>query len=264
MTRVVAVANQKGGVGKTTTSVNLSASLALSGGKVLLVDLDPQGNATMGCGVDKHSLDATIYEWLVEAKPLKEIVRHCQGGFDVLPSNLDLTAAEVALMNSEGREYFIKKRLAEQAGDYDYVIIDCPPSLSILTVNALIASNGVLIPMQCEYYALEGLSVITHIMDQLCQSRANPDICIEGIVMTMYDARTRLSSEVVTEVRSHFGELVYDTIIPRNVRLSEAPSFGQPVIMYDPYCSGAEAYRRLAKEVLQRTNQPASTPSSSV
>lgn len=247
MTRIVAIANQKGGVGKTTTSVNLSASLALSGGKVLLIDLDPQGNATMGCGIDKNGEHPTIYDWLAEDKPLKEIVLRCQGGFDVLPSNLDLTAAEVTLMNSEGREYFMRSRLQAQAGEYEYVIVDCPPSLSILTVNALIAADGVLIPMQCEYYALEGLSALLDTIEGV-KSHANPGLVIEGILRTMYDPRNSLTRDVSRQLIQYFGDQVFRTVIPRNVRLAEAPSHGLPAILYDRTSRGAVAYMALAGE----------------
>lgn len=251
MTRVVAVANQKGGVGKTTTSVNLSASLAMSGSKVLLIDLDPQGNATMGCGVDKNEAATTVYDWLVEDRPLQDIVTHCQGGFDVLPSNLDLTAAEVELMGSDGREYFMKSRLASQAQDYDYVVIDCPPSLSILTVNALIAADGVLIPMQCEYYALEGLSALLETIEGV-KAHANPDLVIEGILRTMYDPRNSLTRDVSRQLIQYFGDEVFRTVIPRNVRLAEAPSHGLPAILYDRTSRGAVAYMALAGEFRQK------------
>jgi len=251
MTRIVAVANQKGGVGKTTTSVNLSASLAMSGSKVLLIDLDPQGNATMGCGVDKNRVAATIYDWLVEDRPLQEIVVHCQGGFDVLPSNLDLTAAEVELMGSERREYFMKSHLADQTARYDYVIIDCPPSLSILTVNALIAADGVLIPMQCEYYALEGLSALLETIEGV-KSHANPALVVEGILRTMYDPRNSLTRDVSRQLIQYFGDEVFRTVIPRNVRLAEAPSHGLPAILYDRTSRGAVAYMALAGEFRQK------------
>jgi len=251
MTRVIAVANQKGGVGKTTTSVNLAASLALSVGRVLLIDLDAQGNATMGCGVDKNAISASSYDWLLEDKPLTEIVQRCSGGFDVLPSNLDLTAVEVELMQAEGREYFIRERLQRQAGDYEYVVIDCPPSLSILTVNALIASDGVLIPMQCEYYALEGLSALLETIEGI-KSHANPQLGIEGILRTMYDPRNSLTRDVSRQLIQFFGDQVFRTVIPRNVRLAEAPSHGLPAIMYDRTSRGAVAYMALAGELRQR------------
>jgi len=256
MRRVVAVANQKGGVGKTTTSVNLCASLAMSGGKVLLIDLDPQGNATMGCGIDKHNAPATIFDWLVEDKPLDEIASHCQGGFDVLPSNLDLTAAEVQLMQSEGREFYMRERLAREALDYEYVIIDCPPSLSILTVNALIASDGVLIPMQCEYYALEGLSALLETVEGV-KEHANPDLAIEGILRTMYDPRNSLTRDVSRQLIQFFGDQVFRTVIPRNVRLAEAPSHGLPAILYDRTSRGAVAYMALAGELRQKHQRAA-------
>ena len=251
MTRVVAIANQKGGVGKTTTSVNLSASLALSGSKVLLIDLDPQGNATMGCGIDKNSADLTIYEWLLDDKSMADIVCHCQGGFDVIPSNIDLTAAEVELMSRDGREYFIRTRIAEQAQAYDYVIIDCPPSLSILTVNALIASDGVLIPMQCEYYALEGLSALLETVEGV-RTHANPELVVEGILRTMYDPRNSLTRDVSRQLIKYFGDEVFRTVIPRNVRLAEAPSHGLPAILYDRTSRGAVAYMALAGEFRQK------------
>ena len=253
--RVIAVANQKGGVGKTTTSVNLSASLAMSGSKTLLIDLDPQGNATMGCGVDKNELEASVYEWLIEQAHLASIVQKCNGGFEILPSNLDLTAAEVALMQKEeGREYIMRNQLHAQAGDYDYVIIDCPPSLSILTVNALIAAHGVLVPMQCEYYALEGLSALLETVEGV-QSHANPGLVVEGILRTMYDPRNGLTRDVSRQLIQYFGDQVFRTVIPRNVRLAEAPSHGLPAILYDRTSRGAVAYMALAGELRQKHKQ---------
>jgi chromosome partitioning protein len=270
MTRVVVVANQKGGVGKTTTSVNLSASLALARGndtkldqsegdgvigsrvgRVLLIDLDPQGNATMGCGINKNDLEVTTYDWLVEGVPLEDIVCHCQGGFDVLPSNMDLTAAEVQLMQRDGREYVIRERLAEQLQAYEYVIIDCPPSLSILTVNALIAADGVLIPMQCEYYALEGLTALLDTVEGV-KAHANPELVVEGILRTMYDPRNSLTRDVSRQLIQYFGDQVFRTVIPRNVRLAEAPSHGLPAILYDRTSRGAVAYMALAGEFRQK------------
>ncbi|MFT7651244.1 MAG: chromosome partitioning protein [Limisphaerales bacterium] len=250
MTRIIAIANQKGGVGKTTTSVNLSASLAMSGSKVLLVDLDPQGNATMGSGVNKNELELSIYDWLIEKAPLKDVSVRCTGKFDIIPSNLDLTAAEVELLQTEGREFRVRERLSE-TGDYDYVIIDCPPSLSVLTVNALMAADGVLVPMQCEYYALEGLSALLDTVEGI-KSHGNPNLEMEGILRTMYDPRNGLTRDVSRQLIQHFQEKVFRTVIPRNVRLAEAPSHGLPAIMYDRASRGAVAYMALAGELKQK------------
>ncbi|MEJ2060041.1 MAG: AAA family ATPase [Gammaproteobacteria bacterium] len=252
MGKILAVTNQKGGVGKTTTSVNLAASLAATRRKILLVDLDPQGNATMGCGVDKHSIRASIYDVLMaEMAPQRAIVSVEGSGFSLLPANGDLTAAEVELMQMEGREFKLRRALQPVRNEYDYILIDCPPSLNMLTVNALVAATGVLIPMQCEYYALEGLSALIRTIESIRQT-ANPELQIEGLLRTMYDPRNNLSNDVSTQLIQHFGDRVYRTIIPRNIRLAEAPSYGMPVIQYDKGSRGALAYLALAGEMLRR------------
>lgn len=251
VTRVIAVANQKGGVGKTTTSVNLSASLALSGSNVLLIDLDPQGNATMGSGVDKSAIECSVYDWLVHATALPTVTRRCQAGYDLMPGGADLTAAEVELMTQTRREFRMRDRLALDARPYDYVLIDCPPSLNILTLNALIAAHSVLIPMQCEYFALEGLSSLLETIEGV-RSKANPSLSIEGLLRTMYDPRNSLTQDVSRQLIKHFGDQVFRTVIPRNVRLAEAPSHGLPVILYDRHSRGAVAYMALAGEIRRR------------
>jgi chromosome partitioning protein len=260
VTRTLAITNQKGGVGKTTTSVNLCAGLAEQGEKVLLVDLDPQGNATMGSGVDKNSCDITIYDVLIdESGPEEAIMESESGGFDLIPANADLTAAEVELIDMMLKEHRLKHALKKIRDKYDYIIIDCPPSLSMLTVNALAAAEGVIIPMQCEYYALEGLSALVETINQI-RDVLNPDLKVEGVLRTMYDPRNSLTNEVSSQLTEHFGEALYDTAIPRNVRLAEAPSFGEPILKYDPGSRGARSYRALAEEILQRNQSPA-TPS---
>ncbi|MFU8813868.1 MAG: ParA family protein [Pseudomonadales bacterium] len=251
MARIIAIANQKGGVGKTTTAVNLAASLALSGSRVLLLDLDPQGNATMGSGVDKHELDSTSYDWLVEGKTLASVTHRCQGGFDLVPGNTDLTAAELDLLRQERREYRMRERMSEVRDRYDYVIIDCPPSLNILTLNALIAADGVLIPMQCEYYALEGLTALLDTIEGV-RKRANAELSIEGLLRTMYDPRNSLTRDVSRQLIQYFGDQVFRTVIPRNVRLAEAPSHGLPAILYDRHSRGAVAYMALAGELRRK------------
>jgi chromosome partitioning protein len=252
MTKTITIANQKGGVGKTTTCVNLAASLSATRRRVLLVDMDPQGNATMGSGVDKNDLQSTVCDVLLGEKTIREtVVKTPESGYDLLPANADLTAAEVQLMNKIGRERQLDLALEQVRGEYDYILIDCPPSLNMLTVNALVAANGVVIPMQCEYYALEGLSSLLDTIEQIRIS-VNPQIRLEGLLRTMYDPRNNLSNDVSSELIEHFGDQVYRTVIPRNVRLAEAPSYGLPILQYDKNSRGSMAYLALAGEVLRR------------
>ena len=250
MGKIIAVANQKGGVGKTTTSVNLSAAFAEMGKKVLLIDCDPQGNATSGLGIEKDGLELSIYDALINDTPMEEIIIQTQFGLDVVPSVMDLAGAEVELVNLEDKQYRLKKAVELVKEKYDYILIDCPPSLGHVTLNALTAADSVLLPLQCEFYALEGLSQLLSTV-QLVQEQLNGDLRIEGLVLTMYDSRTNLAEQVVEEVKTHFPDMVYATKIPRNVRLSEAPSFGKPIFAYASSSKGAQAYMSLAEEVIE-------------
>ena len=249
MGKIIAVANQKGGVGKTTTSVNLSAAFAEMGKKVLLMDCDPQGNATSGLGIEKDGLELSIYDALINDTPMEEIIIQTQFGLDVVPSVMDLAGAEVELVNLEDKQYRLKKTVELVKEKYDYILIDCPPSLGHVTLNALTAADSVLLPLQCEFYALEGLSQLLSTV-QLVQEQLNEKLRIEGLVLTMYDSRTNLAEQVVEEVKTHFPDMVYATKIPRNVRLSEAPSFGKPIFAYASSSKGAQAYMSLAEEVV--------------
>ena len=255
MGRVIAVANQKGGVGKSTTAINLSACLAEKEKKVLTIDMDPQGNTTSGLGVDKNNVENTLYELLLgEAETKNTIVKDVVENVDLIPSNVNLSGAEIELIGVDEKEYIPKKIIDKVRRKYDYIIIDCPPSLNMLTINALTAANSVLVPIQCEYYALEGLSQLIHTID-LVKDRLNKKLVMEGVVFTMYDARTNLSLQVVENVKDNLQQNIYKTIIPRNVRLAEAPSYGQPITLYDTKSAGAEAYRLLAEEVINREDK---------
>lgn len=251
MAKIIAVANQKGGVGKTTTSVNLAACLAAKQQKVLLVDCDPQGNASSGYGIEKSALDQTIYQVLIDNVAVKTVIQPTEFKVDVLPANIELAGAEVELVAAISRETRLKRALDTVKAAYDYIIIDCPPSLGLLTLNSLAAADSVLMPIQCEFYALEGVSQLMNTIE-LVRNNLNPSLEIEGVVMTMYDSRTKLAEQVVAEVRENFGDVVYKTMIPRTVRLSEAPSYGQPIIYYDKRSKGADVYRNIAEEVIAR------------
>lgn len=251
MAKIIAVANQKGGVGKTTTSVNLAACMAAKRKKVLLVDCDPQGNASSGFGVEKSALDKTIYHVLIDNEPVSEVIQKTEFKVDILPANIELAGAEVELVAAISRETRLKKALDTVRDKYDYILIDCPPSLGLLTLNSLAAADSVIMPIQCEFYALEGVAQLMKTIE-LVRSNLNAKLAVEGVVMTMYDSRTKLAEQVVDEVRNSFDTAVYKTMIPRTVRLSEAPSFGQPILYYDKKSKGAEVYMKLAKEVIAR------------
>lgn len=253
MGRIIAIANQKGGVGKTTTSINLSACLAEAGKKTLVIDLDPQGNCTSGFGIDKSEMENTVYELMLDECSIKESMTKVENidNLSLIPSNVNLAGAEIELLGINEKEYILKNAVDYIRDDYDYIIIDCPPSLNMLTVNAMTTADSILVPIQCEYYALEGISQLIHTID-LVQERLNANLKIEGVVFTMYDARTNLSSDVVDTVKENLNATVYQTIIPRNVRLAEAPSHGLPINLYDSKSAGAESYRNLAKEIIGR------------
>lgn len=252
MGRIIAIANQKGGVGKTTTAINLSASLAALGKKVLAIDMDPQGNMTSGLSVDKNSVENSIYDLLIGEAGIEECIHYdVYENLDVLPSNIDLSAAEIELIGVDNKEFIVKNEVEKVKDNYDFVIIDCPPALSMLTINAMTTADSVLVPIQCEYYALEGLSQLIHTIE-LVQERLNPELKMEGVVFTMYDARTNLSLQVVENVKENLNQNIYKTIIPRNIRLAEAPSYGMPINLYDSRSTGAESYKLLAEEVIKK------------
>lgn len=256
MGKIIAIANQKGGVGKTTTTINLASCLAEMGKSVLVIDSDPQGNTSSGLGIDKDNIKNSFYDLLLESANFDDVKVEIEffENLHLLPSNIELSGAEIELIGKDNREYLLKNILSPVKSHYDYILIDCPPSLNLLTLNALTVANTILVPLQCEYYALEGLSQLLHTIN-LVQQKLNPSLKIEGVVFTMYDARTNLSLQVVEEVKQHLGKNVYRSIIPRNVRLSEAPSHGKPINLYDPKSKGAEAYMLLAEEVIQNEEE---------
>ena len=255
MSEIMAIANQKGGVGKTTTTINLSAALAEQGKKVLIIDMDPQGNTSSGLGIDKDELETTVYQLMIGDNSFDECVqKDVFENLDVLAANVNLAGIEIETMDMEDRNYILRDIISEVEDKYDFIIIDCPPSLNLLTINAMAAADSVIVPIQCEYYALEGLSQLIHTID-LIKERLNPKLEIEGVVFTMYDARTNLSLQVVENVKENLDKNIYKTIIPRNVRLAEAPSYGMPINMYDSRSAGAEAYRYLAEEVIEKEDE---------
>jgi chromosome partitioning protein len=255
MGNVLAIANQKGGVGKTTTTINLSASLADCGKKVLVIDLDPQGNTTSGLGIDKNEQEHTVYELLLGECSVRQCMLETEfENLCLLPSNVNLAATEIELLDVPEKEYILKNEIDYVKDDFDYIIIDCPPSLNLLTINAMTTATAILVPIQCEYYALEGLSQLMYTIE-LVQERLNPDLIIEGVVFTMYDSRTNLSAQVVENVKSNLNQKIYNTVIPRNIRLAEAPSYGMPITKYDPKSQGAISYMELAKEIIAREDE---------
>ena len=252
MGRIIAIANQKGGVGKTTTAINLSACLAEKGQKVLAVDIDPQGNMTSGLGLEKEAVDKTIYDLMIGEATIEDVIyKEVIENLDILPTDINLSGAEIELIGTDNKEFIIRNEVHKVKEEYDFIIIDCPPSLSVLTINAMTTADTVLVPIQCEYYALEGLSQLIHTIE-LVKERLNPGLEMEGVVFTMYDARTNLSLQVVENVKDNLNQTIYKTIIPRNIRLAEAPSHGLPINLYDSRSAGAESYRLLAKEVIDR------------